>query len=511
MPNATDPVIQTISGRRWDNWHYSVGGRVARFMHIWNGPPHQSSVDSYNTTTAALQGIMRDAMDANRHLRGLGGGWSFSPVALTDGVLINTRNLNYQFNVPADLVHPAYQGPSENLVFTQCGTAIAELNHELGRRGKSLKTSGASNGQTIVGAMSTGTHGSAIDVGAIQDCVVALHIITAPDRQVWLERASQPVLADAFPTGRLGAELIRDDATFNAALVSMGSFGLIHGVVLEIEDQFHLQVFRQRMRLDNGLWAALDHLDFAGLTLPRPGGERPYHFQAVINPHDQDTSPYITVMYKDEVPAATCKPIDRNQKWSPGDDAGAVVGRLADVASGIVPAIAGFLVESQYGEVDGECGTLGEVFTNTTLRGRLASAAVGIPLGRVRETLEALQALHNQETFPGLFALRYVRGTTATLGFTRHHPQTCILELDAPQSSRTDRFYARAWDRFIAMDLPFTFHWGKLQRRDAALTERMYGPQAMQSWKAARNILLPTPALRRLFTNSMLEELGLDT
>jgi hypothetical protein len=511
MPNATDPVIQTISGRRWDNWHHSVGGRVARFIHIWNDVPNRSSVDSYNKTTAALQRIMQEAMDANRNLRGLGGGWSFSPVALTDGVLINTRNLNYQFNVPAHLVHPAYPGLPENLVFAQCGTAIAELNHELGLRSKSLKTSGASNGQTIVGAMSTGTHGSAIDVGAIQDSVVALHIITAPDRQVWLERASQPVLADSFPEERLGADLIRDDATFNAALVSMGSFGLIHGVVIEVEDRFHLQVFRQRMRLDDDLWAALDHLDFSGVTLPRSGGERPYHFQAVFNPHDQDTSPYMTVMYKDTVPAASCKPIERNQKWSPGDDAAAVVGRLTDVASGIVPALAGFLVESQYGEVDGECGTLGEVFTNTTLRGHLASAAVGIPLARVRETLEALRDLHNQEPFPGLFALRYVRGTTATLGFTRHHPQTCILELDAPQSSRTEKFYARAWDRFITLDLPFTFHWGKMQRRDAALTERMYGPQAIQSWQAARHSLLTTPALRRLFTNRMLAELGLGT
>ena len=43
-----------------------------------------------------------------------------------------------------------------------------------------------------------------------------------------------PVASDDFVQW-LGAELIRDDDMFNAAVVSFGSFGFIHGIMLETE------------------------------------------------------------------------------------------------------------------------------------------------------------------------------------------------------------------------------------------------------------------------------------
>ena len=54
---------------------------------------------------------------------------------------------------------------------------------------------GASNGQTIVGAMSTGAHGSSFDVGAVQDYIIGMHLIVGPNRHIWLERKSAPVVA----------------------------------------------------------------------------------------------------------------------------------------------------------------------------------------------------------------------------------------------------------------------------------------------------------------------------
>src|SRR4030095_12269917 len=91
---------------------------------------------------------------------------------------------------------PGYKGTPANLLFAQGGNSIQELNNWLRQNKRSLKTSGASNGQTIAGCFSTGTHGSAIDTGSVQDFVVGMHIITGPGTHIWLERESYPVVSD---------------------------------------------------------------------------------------------------------------------------------------------------------------------------------------------------------------------------------------------------------------------------------------------------------------------------
>ncbi len=119
------------------------------------------------------------------------------------------------------------------------------MNNWLKKNKRSLKTSGASNGQTIVGCFSTGTHGSAIDTGSVPDFIVGMHIITGPGKHIWLERESYPVVSDAF-IQKFKTKLVADDELFNAALVSFGSFGFIHGVMIETEDIYLLEMLSQK-------------------------------------------------------------------------------------------------------------------------------------------------------------------------------------------------------------------------------------------------------------------------
>ena len=125
-------------------------------------------------------------------------------------------------------------------MFAQCGTTVLELNQVLEAKGLALPTSGASNGQTIAGAIATGTHGAANSVGAMQDFVVGLHVIGEDGRHYFIERASRPVVSPSF-VARLGAEVRRDDQLFDAALVSFGSFGLVHAVLLEVVPLYVLE------------------------------------------------------------------------------------------------------------------------------------------------------------------------------------------------------------------------------------------------------------------------------
>jgi hypothetical protein len=508
MPDALESTVHVARRRRWRNFHETVSQSVARLVDVWNAEPGRSSFAAYNATTEALQQLVGEALAGGLEIRALGGGWSFSPVAATSGILVNTRPLNYQFRLAEGNLDERCRHAAPDLVFAQCGTSIAELNRELRKRAKSLRTSGASNGQTVAGALSTGTHGSVLREGAIQDTVVALHLVTSPDRHVWLEPASAPVLNEAS-VASLGADLVRDDALFNAALVSFGSFGVIHGVVLAVTDLFYLQEYRRQHAPSPAVWAAIERLDFSGLAEGgRTGRTRPHFFQAVFNPYDRDGGPYLTLMYHEAVRPLRCPSPPPTGTWRPGDSAADVVGRITDLAPTITPALASALFPQQVPDVDGVCGTWSEMFGDTSLGGRAASTAMGVPPGRVRETLDVLHDLNAERTIPGVFAVRYVRASRATLAFTRHAPHTAVVEIDGAYSRRTLALYREARERLAARGVPLTHHWGKMLPAGSAWVREAYG-SAVAVWLGARRALLPDAALRGAFSNDLVRRLGL--
>lgn len=506
----TAPVFHVAKGKTWENWHESVRQKVTQLVDVWNGEPNRATIANYNATTTGLQGLIGQALAGSLQIRALGGGWAFTPVAATDGILLNTKPLNYQFRLADANLHANYKGRGDNLVFAQCGVSIAELNTTLLARGKSMRTTGASNGQTIAGAISCGTHGSAFDGGAIHDSVAALHIVTAPDRHVWIERATNPLASDSL-VAAVGAQLVRDDATFDAALVSFGSFGVVHGVVLEVDDLFYLQDYRKQYPNAPGTWAAVEKLDFTAAGLPRGAAVRPYFFQALFNPYDRQGGPYLTAMYRDAARPAGAPGPNLHDKWRPGDSIADLVGGATDLSSGLTPAVAPLLLHSLYPDVNGIAGTWGEMFWDTSSRGKLASTALGVPLDRLREAVTALYDLNDKFKIPGFFAVRYVKASRAPLAFTRHAPTTAVLEVDGAFSKRMMDFYQAAWDKMDALKIPTTYHWGKMQPFDAARVVRMYGKPAVDQWRGARKALLTTPKLRAVFSNALLASLKLDT
>jgi FAD/FMN-containing dehydrogenase len=490
--------------RSWTNKHETYTQPLRTLFDLAN-PSTGKLLDRYNATTRELQALIGRAVKAGARVRALGGGWSLSRAPATDGWLVNTKLLNLTFQVDKRMVVGGYTGDREGLRFVQCGCSIQELNKRLRSQGRSLRTSGASNGQTIVGALSTGTHGSAFGIGSVQDAVVGLHLIVGANRHVWLERASAPVMSDTF-AARLGAEPLRDDALFNAALVSFGSFGVIHGVMLETDELFLLEMHRRRMPLDGALRKCLNSLDFSGLTLPG-GAVTPYHFQVVVNPFDLDAGVHVTTLYKRPFQNDYVRAAANAEGFGPGDDAPSFIGLVSDALPVSIPSVVNGVLGRAYGPLDKVQGTLGEIFSNNTLRGKVASAAVGVPVSRSAEVLDTLLDLNRREgPFPILAALRFVKATRATLGWARFEP-TCVFELDGPLSSRNLELYQRMWRALRQRGIPHTFHWGKMLELDAARVRGQYG-DAVGQWMAARETLLDAKT-RRVFSSPFLEELGL--
>ena len=201
------PHILYESNRHIVNFHTNVKFTPARYCDVWNFWDDSSAPEAkrWRPGMLAIQQIIRDAENRNMPVRALGAGWSLSRAAVTEGCLLNTKPLNVievgmrpehcEQTFLSDLRNTEGKNPTDFLVFAQCGATIAELNQELEPRGLALITSGASNGQTICGAISTGTHGAAWKFGAVHDFIVGFHLISHQGESHWIEPASRPVMA----------------------------------------------------------------------------------------------------------------------------------------------------------------------------------------------------------------------------------------------------------------------------------------------------------------------------
>jgi FAD/FMN-containing dehydrogenase len=514
------PKLVDTGQKSWQNAHVTYTQPLRHFYDLWN-PTEGDSFDRYNATTSAIMDLIAQAQTENIGLRALGGGWSLSRAPATDGILVNTKLLNLFFRMDADLIDPAYSNPEREkaLRFLQCGNSILEAHQKLRAQGRGLRSCGASNGQTIAGALSTGTHGAAIDAGSIANYVVGLHIVVGPQRHVWLEPACYPVMTKDFADA-LGAEWIRDDALFHAALISLGGFGFIHGVMIETDPLFLYEMYRQRMPYDASMRDVMNTLDFSKIVLPK-GATRPYHFQVLINAYDvEQKGVSVNTMYRSKIdPSDEATHTDKNTGdfdsavtdlggRTQGDDALAVLGRVTQALPALTPEIIKLFMQAEFPDTTRPIlGTLGEIFSNTTTRGRTASTSMGVPVEFATRALDALLALNKSNgPFAGIFSQRFVKGNDATLGWIRW-PSTCVIELDGAYSDNSLAFFDLVAKTFIDQGIPHTFHWGKMSKLGPADMALLYG-DAVNQWLAARRQLLD-PATRKVFTNAFLADMGL--
>jgi FAD/FMN-containing dehydrogenase len=190
-------------------------------------------------------------------------------------------------------------------VFAQGGTTILDLNERFGEFGLALPTAGASDGQRIAGAVATGTHGSAIDFGAVDDALLAVHLIVAGDKALFVMPRTKPAMtsvAGHWLEAQMGipTETVCDDDVFAAAQVSLGSLGVVHAVVLEAEKLYGLR--RRVIPLefaDARLWRAIETLDTLPLHPDLP--KRPFHFEVVLSPYPAPgRTAFVVLLWKED-------------------------------------------------------------------------------------------------------------------------------------------------------------------------------------------------------------------
>ncbi|MEO6014843.1 MAG: FAD-binding protein [Devosia sp.] len=174
-------------------------------------------------SVAALQAIVQKADKA----RALGSRHSFNRIADTPATLISTKALNRVISLDK----------AARTVTVEGGITYGELSPWLHEQGFALHNLASLPHISVVGAVSTATHGSGNRNGNLATAVAAMKIVTASGDIVSLKRG---------------------DADFEGAVVGLGALGIVCEITLDIQLAFDV---RQNLYTDLPLQALLDNFE----------------------------------------------------------------------------------------------------------------------------------------------------------------------------------------------------------------------------------------------------------
>lgn len=142
-------------------------------------------------------------------------------------------------------------GDTSDLVRVKAGTTIRRLNRRLlAPQGLAVLNMGSFDGQTVAGAVNTGTHGTGIELGTFADVVRSVEIVTVPESwngepvvQMYRiepdEGITDPDLFEQEVADH-GMTLIQDDEVFHSTVVGYGAMGVVYAYTFEVRDDYWL-------------------------------------------------------------------------------------------------------------------------------------------------------------------------------------------------------------------------------------------------------------------------------
>jgi L-gulono-1,4-lactone dehydrogenase len=158
-----------------------------------------------------------------------GTGHSFSPAAVTDGVLLRPDRMTSIRSVDA----------AAGTVTVEAGCPLHVLNAYLLSCGLSLANMGDIQVQTVAGLTQTGTHGTGRDVGGMAAQIAGLELALADGRIVRCSAAS--------PGGGVTAPDGSTVNLFDAARVGLGALGIVTAITFRVVPAFLLEAREEPM------------------------------------------------------------------------------------------------------------------------------------------------------------------------------------------------------------------------------------------------------------------------
>jgi FAD binding domain len=503
MPIKPDPR----SPYKWTNEHRTVGTTLDKYFNAYNATSDLdralSAMEILRSSAGELEQLLKEARGSKKQFRAQGAGWALNDVAMTmpKGWMLWTTNLNGRWDVSPAHRHPDYSSAKlKNLVLCQGGATIGSLNNYLENgtaNRRAFQTSGIGNGQTIAGAISGNTHGSAVRFGATPDYVVGMQLVTGRGKSLWLERASYPVMNDQF-VADLKADLVRDDEVFAAAQVSLGAFGIIASLVFEAVNIYHL-AFPTAREISQG---QLDQELKALAKVSNDDDTKSYHYEFIFNPYK--LKPILVAAAK-KVRYSGHIPPPKPPRWQldgagliPSDNVPAWVLRLP-----IPRQITSYQWKwyRKHALLEEWTGTPGQVFSATSsyFKG-IVETAFAVSIDDAIKAMDISIDIVKEQLVPSMCQARVVHPTKAMLGFTRHSPKTVVFEFAMAKGREHVKFERELRRKFAEAGIRHTFHWSKNSGLSAGQIGEMYGEETVRKWLAARDFVFDNnPELKKVF------------
>jgi L-gulonolactone oxidase len=395
----------------------------------WAGDQHCAPAQIARPTSEdELAQLVAHAAARGLPVRAVGSGHSFTDIACTDGLLVDTTGM--QRVIDAD--------PESGLVTVQAGITLHALGLENARHGLALENQGDIDAQSLAGALATATHGTGARFGNLSTRVVAMRLVTASGDVVDVTEESDP-------------------EAWRAARVSLGALGIASQVTIACLPLYTLNRHDQPLPLDGVLNRLDEYVD---------GND---HFEFFLWPYTRTALTRSTV--RSDAP-----PKPRAQ-WKRTLQEQVIENQVLKLSCGtgrrferLVPRLnqmmAGAMSEARVQD------HAYKVYA-TRRDVRFTETEYAIPRAHAREALERALALVERRKLPILFPfeVRFAAADDAFLS-TAHERETCYIAAHQYTGMEFESFF-RGFEE-IMDSYGGRPHWGKRHYQSAATLRDRY-------------------------------------
>jgi L-gulono-1,4-lactone dehydrogenase len=433
MRSGTGPAAAT-----WRNW----AGNVTA---------HPRRIASPGSAEQVADEIGRAAADGLT-VRMTGTGHSFTPVAVTDGVLLR----------PDQLTAIRAVDVAAGTVTVEAGCPLRVLNAELLAHGLSLANMGDIQVQTVAGATQTGTHGTGRDVGGMAAQVAGLELALADGRIISCSAAA--------PSGGITHPDGSPADVFGAARVGLGALGIVTAVTFRVVPAFLLEAREEPMA-----WSqVISQLD--ELTAENE------HFEFYWFPHTEGC-----LTKRNNRTAGPARPLPRwrylmDDEFLPNSVFGLTC-QLGRAIPALIPAINTVAARAQGARTYADAAY--RVFTSPR-RVRFKEQEYAIPRAALSDVLGEVRGLFQRRDWRISFPIE-VRVTPPDDVWlsTAYGRDTAYIAIHVFHPAPHERYFTDV--EAVMTSVGGRPHWGKMHTRDAAYLAASY--PRMADFLAVRDLL----------------------
>ena len=389
-------------------------------------------------------------------VRAAGSGHSFTDIACTDGLLIDTSGMQRVIDADAE----------SGLLTVQAGIKLHALGPLNAGRGLALENQGDIDRQALAGALATATHGTGARFGNLSTRVLGMRLVTASG-------AVLDVTHQSDPEGLL------------AARVSLGALGIVSQLTIECVPLYTLRRHDKPLPLVEVLDRLDEHVE---------GND---HFEFFLWPYTRTAMTRSTTR-SDAPPVPTAHWKRAVQERLIENQALNLVCRVGRRFPSQVPRL-NRLIASAMSEARVEDRAYKVYATRRDVR--FTETEYAIPRQHAREALERALSLIERRGLPILFPfeVRFAAGDDALLS-TAHERETCYIAAHQYTGMEFESFF-RGFEE-IMDSYGGRPHWGKRHYQTAGTLRERY-PQ-WDRFQAVRARLDPDGVFANDYTRRVL-------